>query len=105
MTIALEQIGLSTGYTDDDDFRRHLTDVGLVCTQWAYLEFLFEITFWWLLGLLNMPKEGRLITGGLNLESLSKRVCELAHLRVQEQEDRKSLESLRDRISKINESG
>jgi hypothetical protein len=90
-------------YTDDDDFRQHLTDVGLVCTQWAYLEFLFEITFWWLLGLLNSPKDGRLITGSLNLETLSKRVCELSHLRVQEQEDRKLFESLRDRIGQITE--
>jgi hypothetical protein len=86
---------------EDDDVRQHLMDVGSVCSQWAFLEYLFEITFWWLLGLLNKPKEGRLITGGLNLGTISKRVCELSHLRVQEQGDRELLESLRDRIVQI----
>ena len=89
------------GYTDDDDVRKHLTDVGLVCVQWAYLEYLFEITFWWLLDLLNKPNEGRVITGKLSLEIISKRVCELSHLKVLEQEDRKLLENLRDRVAQI----
>jgi hypothetical protein len=88
-------------FTKDDDVREHLMEVGLVCAQWAYLELLFEITFWWFIGLLNREKEGRVITGGLNLETTAKRVCELSHLKIKAEQDRNLLESIKDRILKI----
>jgi hypothetical protein len=74
-------------HTTDDDIREHLMQVGLACTQWAYLKWLFEITHWWLLGLLDKEKEGRVITSGLSIEKMARRVCELCHLRISDEAD------------------
>ena len=76
-------------YRHKQEFEQHLMAVGLVCSQWAYLEFLFEITLWWILGL--EPKEGRIITGGLSIETAAKRICDLAHLRIKDEADRDTL--------------
>jgi hypothetical protein len=89
--------------TDNRDpyVKQHLLEVGLVCTQWAYLEWLFEVTQWWILNLLDHPTEGRLLTGGLNLETLSRRVCDLSHLTIKDEADRAELQKLKDRVIAI----
>src|SRR6185437_5786990 len=83
------------------EVRNHLMEVGMVCTQWAYLEFLFEATIWWLLGLPNRKYEGRIITAGLSLETLARKAYDLSHLKIANDQDIKTIESLRDRISAI----
>ena len=65
-----------------DFIAAHYQEVGLLCTQWAYLEWLLELAHWWLLGLLNNPREGRVITGNLPFNVVARRVSGLAHLRL-----------------------
>jgi hypothetical protein len=88
-------------HTTGDDIREHLMQVGLVCSQWAYLEWLLELTHWWLLGLLNKDKEGRVITSGLSIEVMARRVWELCHLRISDIADRDRLGAVKDRIQGI----
>jgi hypothetical protein len=64
--------------TDEDKrvdvVAEHVREVGFVCSGWAHLEFLFEVALWWLVGL---PKaEGRVLTSGLSLETLARKVCD-----------------------------
>jgi hypothetical protein len=96
----IESFAMSN-YTNDSDVRDHMYQVGLVCTQYAYLEWLFEVTLWWILGLLDHPTEGRLLTGSLNLETASNRACELSHLRIAEKEDRDKLQAIQKRAVAI----
>jgi hypothetical protein len=86
---------------DNEFVAQHLREVGLVCSQWAYLEWLFEVLLFWLIGFHNKPVEGRIATGAPGLETTSKRVCELAHLRLTDIDDMKLLESVRDRIKAV----
>jgi hypothetical protein len=83
-------------HTTDDDVREHLMQVGLVCIQWAYLEWLLELTVWWLLGFLNKAKEGRAITSGLSIEVLARRISDLCHLRISDISDQSQLNMIRD---------
>jgi hypothetical protein len=85
----------------NDDILKHGMQVGLVCNQWAYLEWLVEVTHWWLIGLLNKPIEGRIITGGLSIEQLLKRVCSLSHLRINVAADREALEAIKKRVDAV----
>lgn len=71
----------------NDEIGLHLHYVGLLCTQWSYLERMLEYTHWWILGLLNKPKEGRIITGSLSIEMLAKRARDLAHLKIKSEAD------------------
>ena len=89
--------------TDENlgEVRDHLIEVGMVCTQWAYLEFLFEATIWWLLGIPNQKYEGRIITAGLSLEILVRKAADLSHLKVANDADLKTIQSIRGRISAI----
>jgi hypothetical protein len=82
-----------------DDVREHLLEVGVVCSGWAHLEFLYEVALWWLIGL--RKAEGRVLTSGLSLENLVRKVCDLQHLKIADAKDRETLEKLRDRISAI----
>jgi hypothetical protein len=56
---------------------------------------------WWLIGLHNRKTEGRVITSGLSLETLARKVSDLSHLKIADTADRELLKSLRDRISAI----
>ena len=85
----------------DKDIEAHLLSVGIVCSHWAYLEYLYELTLWWLLGLLNDEKAGRVITGGQSLENLARRCNELSYLRIPEERDRQILEDSYKRIHAI----
>jgi hypothetical protein len=89
---------IMSDFSTDDDVANHLKLVGVICGQWAYLEWLLEVTHWWLLGLLNKPKEGRVITSSLSIEKMAKRVCDLSHLRISKDEDRALLENIKNRI-------
>jgi hypothetical protein len=84
-----------------DEVGEHLQEIGVVCSQWAHLEFLFEVAFWWLLGLPNRKTEGRVLTSGLSLETLVGKVCELQHLKISDANDRKTIEQSHKRILAI----
>jgi hypothetical protein len=85
----------------DKDIQDHLLSVGLVCSHWAYLECIYELALWWLLGLLNDSQAGRAITSGQSLENLARRCNELSRLRVKEAGDRKILDGAYARILAI----
>jgi hypothetical protein len=79
----------------------HLREVGVVCSGWAHLEFLFEVALWWLIGFSNRKAEGRVLSSGLSLETLARKVCDLKHLKISDAEDRVTLDKVRERISAI----
>src|SRR5215469_61873 len=83
----------------DEVVRDHLLEVGVVCSGWTHLEFLYEAALWWLIGLRKV--EGRVLTSGLSLENLARKVCDLQHLKIADARDCETLEKLRDRISAI----
>jgi hypothetical protein len=83
------------------DVREHLQEVGLVCTQWAYVEWLLELTHWWLLDLLNASKEARLITSNLSIDRMASRVAGLSHLPISDVEDRARLAAVETRIKAV----
>jgi hypothetical protein len=64
------------------DVEAHLRDIGLLCVQWPYLEWLLEVTVWWLLGLIDGSNDGREITGGFGAEALARKAAKLAHRKV-----------------------
>jgi hypothetical protein len=55
------------------DVIAHNQEIGLLCTQWAYLEWLLEQTIWWLLDLTDTPNDARPLTGGLSIENLAQK--------------------------------
>lgn len=85
----------------DKDIEIYLISVGLVCSHWAYLEYIYELAIWWLLSLLNDAQAGRTLTGGQSLENLARRCNELARLRMSEVADRKLLGEAYTRILAI----
>jgi hypothetical protein len=85
----------------DRDIKVHLLSVGLVCSHWSYLEYLYELTLWWLLGLLNDETAGRVITGGQSLENLARCCKELSRLRITDPTDRQILEDAYNRLLAI----
>ena len=87
--------------TNDKVVAEHLLEVGVVCSSWAHLEFLFEVALWWLIGFSNRKAEGRVLTSGLSLETLARKVCDLQHLKISDAKDRETLVKVRDRISAI----
>lgn len=84
-----------------DDVHDHLLEVGMICTGWAYLEFLLECAVWWLIGLHNNKRDGRIFTSGLSLETMARKAADLKHLKISCANDRKAIEDIRDRISAI----
>lgn len=87
--------------TDDEDIKEHLMQVGLVCIQWSHLEWLLELMHWWLLGLLNAPTEGRLITSGPSIDAMARRVSGLSHLKISNEADRAQLATIEARIKAV----
>lgn len=85
----------------NDPVDEHLMEVGRLCAHWAYLEWLLELTHWWILGLFDKPLEGRTITGGLSIEVLAKRVHDLAHLKISDSADIEILKRTVKRIDDI----
>ena len=51
----------------------HNSQVGLLCTQWAYLEWMLEIAIWWFGDLLDKTNEERITeTGGKPISVLAR---------------------------------
>ena len=68
--------------TDDrlDIVAAHNAEVGLLCTQWAYLEWMLEIAIWWFLDLLDKSDEERITaTGGKPISVLAREAANIAH--------------------------
>lgn len=85
----------------DDLVEQHILEVGLVCSQWAHLEWLMELTLWWILGLFDKRTEGRILTGQWSLDTTARKVCSLMHLRITDREDLDFIASIKRRIDDI----
>jgi hypothetical protein len=58
----------------------HNAEIGLLCTQWAYLEWMLEIAIWWFSDLLDKSDEERLTaTGGKPISVLAREAGNIAH--------------------------
>lgn len=81
----------------------HLQEVGLLCTHWAYLEWMLEISVWWFLGCLNTgdPADGQVITGNLNCESLARKAFQLSHRMLSEPSERDVFNEVRCRVRAV----
>jgi hypothetical protein len=56
-----------------EDVAAHLMEVGLLCSQWAYLEWLLERAIWWFLDLRKTPTDGQTVTAGLSIDALARK--------------------------------
>jgi len=76
----------------------HNREVGLLCTQWAYLEWLLEIAVWWFLGLLNQPEDGRVLTGSFGIDALARKARDLAHRKLTNETDANKMAEVARRV-------
>jgi hypothetical protein len=54
--------------------------VGLLCSQWAYLEWMLEIAIWWFSDALEQSEEARITeTGGMPISVLARKAGNIAH--------------------------
>jgi hypothetical protein len=93
--------GLGMSEPKRSEVTEHLTQVGLICSQWAYLEWLLEIALWWLIGLLDDHEDARIMTRGLDIQTLSRRVRDLAHRKISDRDEKQILKRVACRIAKI----
>jgi hypothetical protein len=79
----------------------HNMEVGLLCSQWAYLEWMLEIAIWWFSNLLDKSDDERLIaTGGKPISVLAREVHNIAHQKLISASE---LEALKDAATRIEE--
>jgi hypothetical protein len=77
----------------------HNMEVGLLCSQWAYLEWMLEIAIWWFGDLLDKSEEERLTaTGGKPISVLARETHNIAHQKLISANE---LEALKDAASRI----
>ena len=79
----------------------HNREVGLLCTQWAYLEWLLEIAIWWFVGLLNAPADGRVLTGSFGIDALARKARDLAHRKLSTEADLEKIKNVARRVAEI----
>lgn len=87
-----------TGRDRRDMISAHNEEVGLLCTQWAYLEWMLEIAVWWFCGLLDAHADGRTMTGGIDIIGLARRARDLAHRKLSDQAERDAMADIVRRI-------
>ena len=58
----------------------HHYQIGLLCAQWAYLEWMLEVAIWWFSDLLDTSNDQRLTeTGGKPISVLAREAGNIAH--------------------------
>ena len=79
----------------------HNSQVGLLCTQWAYLEWMLEIAIWWFSDLLDKSDEERITeTGGKPISVLAREASNIAHRKLTASE----LDAMKDVARRVEES-
>jgi hypothetical protein len=73
----------------------------LLCTQWAYLEWLLEIAVWWFIGLLNTPSDGRVLTGSFGIDALARKARDLTHRKLSDPAERDKIAEVARRITEV----
>ncbi len=79
------------------DVQGHLQLVGLICVQWAYLEYLLEVAVWWLEG----GKEECRIARNLNAEGLASRACDLATRKITNAQELDAMYYIADEVVRL----
>ena len=88
--------------TDSSDMiAEHNREVGLLSTQWAYLEWLLEVAIWWFVGLLNAPDDGRTLTGTISIGGLARKARDLAPRRLSTKADLDAMAAIASRIEAV----
>ncbi len=79
----------------------HNMEVGLLCSQWAYLEWMLEIAIWWFSDLLDKSDDERLTaTGGKPISVLAREAHNIARQKLISASE---LEALKDAARRIEE--
>jgi hypothetical protein len=84
-----------------DAVATHLQQVGWLCSQWAYLEWLLEKAIWWFLDLKKTPSDGQTVTGGLSIDALARKARDLAHRKLSTKSDLKAMADIATRLKAI----
>jgi hypothetical protein len=79
----------------------HNREVGLLCTQWAYLEWLLEIAIWWFVDLLDTPDDGRALTGAISIGGLARKARDLAHRKLSTKPDLDAMADIAARVEAV----
>src|SRR5262245_7661886 len=80
----------------------HNSQIGLLCTQWVYLEWMLEVAIWWFSDLLDKSDEERLTeTGGKPISVLAREAGNIAHRKLTSKHD---LDAMKDIPKRIEES-
>jgi hypothetical protein len=83
------------------DVEEHLKLVGLVCTQWAYLEYLLAVAIWWELNLLDGSKDGLLITSSFQADKLARMARDLAHRKLTDTKELDTMKHIADEVERL----
>jgi hypothetical protein len=82
-----------------DTAAAHNAEVGLLCTQWAYLEWMLEIAIWWFRDLLDKSDAERLTeTSGKPVSVLAREAGNIAHQKLTSVSE---LHAMKDVVSRI----
>jgi hypothetical protein len=85
-----------------DPVAAHIAEVGLLCTQWAYLEWMLEIAIWWFLDLLDKSDGERMTeTSGKPVSVLAREAGNIAHQKLTSASE---LGAIKDAVRRIEES-
>jgi len=85
-----------------DTVAAHNAEVGLLCTQWAYLEWMLEIAIWWFRDLLDKSDYERMTeTSGKPVSVLAREAGNIAHQKLTSASE---LNAIKDVVSRIEES-
>lgn len=80
----------------------HNMEVGLLCSQWAYLEWMLEIAVWWFGDLLDQSDAERLTaTGGKPISVLAREAHNIAHQKLISASELEALKDVARRIEEI----
>ena len=84
---------------DRDMVSVHNEQVGLLCAQWAYLEWLLEVAIWWFNGLLNADDDEReKATGGKSITALANEAADHAHRKLSSTKEHADINDVARRI-------
>jgi hypothetical protein len=77
----------------------HNSQIGFLCTQWAYLEWMLEVAIWWFSDLLDKSDEERLTeTGGKPISVLAREASNIAHRKLTSKSDLDAMKEIAKRV-------
>ncbi len=84
------------------DMNAHLQQVGLLCSQWAYLEWMVEIAIWWFSDLLDASDDKRTAeTGSKPMSILAREMRNIAYQKLLSPSELDAMKDAATRIESI----